>query len=156
MVLMTHPIPTSVVVPSTKLADIEQLDRETANHFKSRLVVEASLTRSLVSFQANKSRAAYRWYKYKEAFSASLMEYILHKYQIASGAVLDPFAGSGTTLFAVSAKGMDADGVELLSIGQQIVATRICLERDFQPEDFRHYDDGRRTAHGNAITVDIH
>ncbi|HLA37964.1 MAG TPA: DNA methyltransferase, partial [Candidatus Brocadiales bacterium] len=121
---------------SQYLSEIENLDRRLLQHFYNKLVVKNSLTRQLVSFQANKTRASYRWFKYKEAFSAALVEYLLGQYGIASGKVLDPFAGIGTTLFAASDIGMDADGIELLPIGQQIIDTRLCLEREFTPDDF--------------------
>ena len=97
--------------------------------------MESTLTRQLVSFQANKSRISYRWYKFKEAFSASLVEYILFRYGVESGTLLDPFAGSGTTLFAANSKGLSADGIELLPIGQQIITTRLTIEREFTKED---------------------
>ncbi len=119
-----------------KLDDIKRLDRELAEHFYRRLVVDPRLTRQLVSFQANKDRAAYRWYKFKEAFSASLVERLLSMYGVISGVLLDPFAGSGTALFAASALGMDADGIEVLPIGLEIIATRLCLEREFTAADF--------------------
>ncbi|NPV75461.1 MAG: hypothetical protein HPY59_03705 [Anaerolineae bacterium] len=64
------------------LAEINQLDQSLQEHFSDRLTVQPVLTRSLVSFQANKNRPVYRWYKYKEAFSASLVEYFLEKYKI--------------------------------------------------------------------------
>jgi DNA modification methylase len=78
----------------------------------------------------------YRWYKYKEAFSASLVEHLLRKYDVMAGRLLDPFAGSGTALFAASELGMEAEGIELLPIGQQVIATRLCLESEFPDEDF--------------------
>lgn len=118
------------------LSEIEDLDRRLLLHFHDKVKVKNSLTRQLVSFQANKTRASYRWFKYKEAFSAALVEYLLGQCGIASGKVLDPFAGIGTTLFAASDVGMDADGIELLPIGQQIIDTRLCLEREFTPDDF--------------------
>ncbi len=118
------------------LENIEALDRQLAQYFGDKISVRTSLTRSLVSFQANKTRAVYRWYKYKEAFSASLVEYLLHKYNITGGKILDPFAGSGTALFAASALGLEAVGIELLSIGQQIIATKKCLESEFTDQDF--------------------
>lgn len=118
------------------LSAIEDLDRRLLLHFHDKVKVKNSLTRQLVSFQANKTRASYRWFKYKEAFSATLVEYLLGQCEIASGKVLDPFAGIGTTLFAASDVGMDADGIELLPIGQQIIDTRLCLEREFTPDDF--------------------
>jgi len=117
------------------LSKIEALDLKLTQHFNNKLIVQPSLTRQIVSFQANKTMASYRWYKYKEAFSAPLVEYLLSRYGIESGKILDPFAGSGTTLFAASVFGMDVDGIELLHIGQQIVAARLCLERDFTDDD---------------------
>jgi len=118
------------------LNEIEQLDATLEGYFKSKLHVQSSLTRSLVSFQANKNRPVYRWYKYKEGFSASLVEHFLQKYGVATGKVLDPFAGSGTALFTASSMGMDADGIELLQIGQQIISTKRLLESEFTSDDF--------------------
>lgn len=117
------------------LVEIDQLDRRLLAHFKSKFTVQASLSRSLVSFQDNKSRAVYRWYKYKEAFSASLIERLLHKYEIVNGNILDPFAGSGTALFVASERGINAEGIELLPIGQQIIEVRKCLEQEFNDND---------------------
>ena len=82
---------------------IDALDAELTEDFKSQFSLSPFLSRKIVSFQGNKDKPAYSWYKYKEAFSASLVEYFLGSYagQI-SGKVLDPFAGIGTTLFAAS------------------------------------------------------
>jgi DNA modification methylase len=107
---------------------IAALDRDLLRHFGNRLVVEPVLNRQMVSFQANKTRPAYRWYKYKEAYSAALVEYLLDRCTVNAGVLLDPFAGSGTTLFAASRLGLDADGIELLPIGQEIVGARELLE----------------------------
>ena len=121
---------------NTGLNEISRLDQELQAHFTGKLVLQPSLTRQLVSFQANKSRPVYRWYKYKEAFSASLVEYFIQKYKISEGMILDPFAGSGTALFAASAMGIDAEGIELLPIGQEIIATKQIVDAEFTPEDF--------------------
>ncbi|MCC7354358.1 MAG: site-specific DNA-methyltransferase [Anaerolineae bacterium] len=128
----------SLLVPTQKttLGEIEDLDRELYQYFKSKFRLKAALSRALVSFQANKARAVYRWYKFKEAFSASLIEYLLEQHNIVSGRVLDPFAGSGTSLFVAGARGMTADGIELLPIGQQIIATKRLLESEFTQDDF--------------------
>lgn len=110
------------------LRAIATLDGDLLRHFEDRLVVAPMLNRQMVSFQANKTRPAYRWYKYKEAYSAALVEYLLDRYAVRTGILLDPFAGSGTTLFAASQLGLDADGIELLPIGQAIVGARDLLE----------------------------
>lgn len=116
--------------------DIAALDAELALDFKAQFSVVPFLSRKIVSFQGNKGRAAYNWYKYKEAFSAGLVEYFLtHYVGQVSGKVLDPFAGIGTTLFAASAQGIAADGIELLPIGQEVIRARLLSERELTLED---------------------
>ena len=101
------------------LGQIEELDKSLTEYFPETLVIDNALTRKLVSFQANKARTYYRWYKYKEAFSADLVDYLFRKYSVIKGKILDPFAGSGTALFACSALGYNAEGIELLPIGKK-------------------------------------
>ena len=100
---------------------INALDEELEHHYKPIMLIDNSLTRQLVSFQANKQKPLYRSYKYKEAFSADLVAYLLRTYQVRKGRLLDPFAGIGTTLFAGSKLGYSADGIELLPIGQHVI-----------------------------------
>ena len=57
---------------SEALGHIEKLNLEAETRWADKLCVDNTLTRALVSFQANKGRAVYRWFKYKEAFSAGL------------------------------------------------------------------------------------
>lgn len=118
------------------LREIEVLDSRLEQRFGARLQFDPTLSRSLVSFQANKTRPVYRWYKYKEAFSAALVEYFLGRYEITKGIVFDPFAGSGTTLFAASELGLDSQGIELLPIGQQIIDAKQLIEAGFTNDDF--------------------
>jgi DNA modification methylase len=118
------------------LHEIALLDRQLEQRFKGKLRPDATLSRALVSFQANKARPVYRWYKYKEAFSAALVEHLLGRYQVTAGIVFDPFAGSGTSLFAAAGLGLDADGIELLPIGQQIIDAKQTIEQGFGPSDF--------------------
>ncbi len=107
------------------LAQIEKLGTSLSSHFSEALVTDDNLTRKLVSFQANKTRTHYRWYKYKEAFSADLVEYLFRKYSVSKGKILDPFAGTGTALFACSLLGYDSEGIEVLPIGQKIMEANI-------------------------------
>lgn len=120
----------------SRLDKIRHLDCLATARFSDRWFIDTALTRSLVSFQANKTRPVYRWYKYKEGFSADLVEYLFSMYEISSGKILDPFAGSGTALFVAGSLGLDADGVELLPIGREIIQARKILEQDFTHEDY--------------------
>ncbi len=119
-----------------QLTRIDRLNSQLTSHFRSQLLVHKSLTRQLVSFQANKQRPAVRWYKYKEAFSAPLIDFLLSRYDIRKGTILDPFAGAGTALFVAADAGLDADGIELLPIGQEIIQARLLI-RSLKPADFQ-------------------
>lgn len=120
---------------SPALLSIEKLNAQAERRFHAVFLRDHSLTRPLVSFQANKSRAIYRWFKYKEAFSVGLVEHLLGRFKIGPGVLLDPFAGSGTALFAGSAFGLRAEGIELLPIGQKIIKTKQLIDRDLKQED---------------------
>jgi DNA modification methylase len=127
-------------IHETPLAEIEKistLDHQLEDQYKSTFIIERQLDRTLVSFQANKNRAIYRWYKYKEAFSAALVEFLLEKYAIKSGTLLDPFAGIGTSLFVASEVGLNAHGIELLPIGQKVIKARDVIQNELKNEDIK-------------------
>lgn len=92
--------------------------------YKGKLKVNPDLTRTLVSFQASKKTASYRWFKFKEGYSPALVNYCLDKTDVHDGTLLDPFAGSGTSLFAASERGMNSVGIELLPIAEEIIEVR--------------------------------
>jgi DNA modification methylase len=106
------------------LEAIRQAEEELTRRYRDKLVINADLDRTLVSFQANKAEPGYRWFKYKEGFSARLVEYLLERLGIRRGRLLDPFAGCGTALFAAAARGLDAVGMELLPVGGAIMEAR--------------------------------
>ena len=141
----------------TTLGEVEKLNKECEKRWAAKLTIANNLTRSLVSFQANKGRAVYRWYKFKEAFSAELVEYLLNKYRITEGVSLDPFAGSGTALFAAGALGIRGEGIELLPIGRTIITTKQIIDWELQPSDVALLERWRdeRPWHGAEATKPI-
>lgn len=92
-----------------------------------RLETAYHLNRKVVSFQANKDEPIYRWFKYKEGFSSTLVKYFLTEYAKTPGKLLDPFAGAGTTLFAGQELGWKSYGVEILPVGVFVMETREAL-----------------------------
>ena len=71
--------------------------------------------RQLVSFQANKTKVLHSWIKYREGFSDSLVEILIQKFGVGPGdTILDPFAGSCTTLLVAQMLGINSVGIELL------------------------------------------
>jgi len=75
----------------------------------------ARFNRRLVSFQASKDEILHGWLKYREGFSPQLVDTLLDEFEIGPGdRVLEPFAGSATTLLVAMMRGIDATGIELL------------------------------------------
>lgn len=80
------------------------------------LLTETDLfNRRVVSFQANKTETLHGWIKYREGFSAQLVETLFAELGMQPGqTILDPFAGSCTTLLEAKMWGIQATGIELL------------------------------------------
>ncbi len=75
----------------------------------------ARFNRRLVSFQASKDEILHGWLKYREGFSPQLVDILLDEFEIGAGdRVLEPFAGSATTMLVAMMRGIDATGIELL------------------------------------------
>jgi DNA modification methylase len=107
-------------------------------HFQEKFLTQQTLSRAVVSFQHNKLQPKHRWYKFKEAFSASLVNQLLSNKGINKGRILDPFAGSGTTNFVSSFElGLDSDAIELLPIGLELISARVILEKEFTDKDYQ-------------------
>ncbi|HUW19651.1 MAG TPA: hypothetical protein VMW16_10145 [Sedimentisphaerales bacterium] len=69
------------------------------SRYRSKIVPNRDLDGTLVSFQASRKRAFYRWFKYKEGVAAQFVECIVRRLGRERGVLLDPFAGAGTALF---------------------------------------------------------
>jgi len=71
--------------------------------------------RQSVSYQLNKNNSLHRWLKYKEGFSADLVETLLIEMKVKKGGiVLDPFLGSGTTSFVAQMNGINSIGFDIM------------------------------------------
>ncbi|MEA5553665.1 site-specific DNA-methyltransferase [Anabaena cylindrica UHCC 0172] len=97
--------------------------------FKSKIIHNPFLDRNLVSYQGNKQTPFSSWFKYREGFSERLVTYILQTLQPKPGILLDPFSGSGTSLFTASQLGWESTGIELLPVGIFATEARIISQR---------------------------
>jgi len=111
-------------VASISLDMLQENNKFLETRYADKLKVNSQLNRQLVSFQANKNKPGYRWFKYKEGFSEALVQHLLDYSGIQTGQILDPFAGTGTTLFAANERGLGATGIELLPVGCDIMQVR--------------------------------
>lgn len=82
--------------------------------FASRLHEEPRLA-NLVSYVGNKKIPILRIYRYKEAFSFSLVQEFIRRFGLTeSDYLFDPFCGMGTTLFAATQKSIPSIGIDRL------------------------------------------
>lgn len=69
--------------------------------------------RGLSVFDSNLDRPRHRWYTFKEGFSGELVREALASCGGSGLNVLDPFAGSGTTLVEAASQGHAVTGIEV-------------------------------------------
>jgi len=73
--------------------------------------------RLLVTPHQNKKLPVYDWYSYKHGFSRDLVIKLIEKFQLnGEDRILDPFCGSGTTLFASKEMGIPVQGIDILPL----------------------------------------
>ncbi|MFH7027406.1 MAG: site-specific DNA-methyltransferase [Heteroscytonema crispum UTEX LB 1556] len=96
--------------------------------FKSKIIHNSCLDRTLVSFQGNK-QVAFSWFKYREGFSERLVRYLIQELKPQPGILLDPFSGIGSSLFTASALGWQTIGIELLPVGIFAIQARLRAQK---------------------------
>ncbi|MXW32333.1 MAG: site-specific DNA-methyltransferase [Rhodothermaceae bacterium] len=89
--------------------------RVLSERFRSKLTIDPRFTRKTVSYQGNRGSPGFRWMKYKEAFSQSLVEDMLDWHR--PNRLLDPFSGVGTSILTAAGQGLDATGIEIMPVG---------------------------------------
>ena len=82
-----------------------------------------------VTFKGGKKEPFARWYPYLEGYSTQFVESILEKYGPNAQAILDPFAGTGTTAFTASQLNKTAYFCEINPVLQFMSLTKIRIRR---------------------------
>lgn len=81
------------------------------------LEVTSKFDRRSVSYQLSKKDALHSWLKYKEAFSADLVNTLLDDIGAGPGdTIMDPFMGSGTTALVCQMRGINSIGYDIMPI----------------------------------------
>ena len=101
--------------------------------FADRISVNPNLSRALVSWQSNRDKPGFRWFKFKEGFSASLVGYLLGLVgDDQPGCLLDPFSGTGVAPITAAKHGWRSIGIEILPVGAMVTSGLLAsAEADF-------------------------
>jgi len=88
------------------------------------LIKERFELRSLVSYVGNKKMPILRIFRYKEAFSLNLVDFLIRVMGLGEkDYIFDPFAGMGTTMFTASLLNIPSIGIDKLPLAVFIAKT---------------------------------
>ncbi len=94
------------------------------------LEITEKFDRRSVSYQLSKRDVLHSWLKYKEGFSADLVNLLLDEMSIVSGdTVMDPFIGSGTTALVCQMRGINSIGYDIMPISKISITAKANVTR---------------------------
>ena len=94
------------------------------------LEVTEKFNRQSVSYQLSKKDVLHSWLKYKEGFSANLVNILLDEMGAVAGDwVMDPFMGSGTTALVCQMRGIDSIGYDVMPISEVSIKAKSAVMR---------------------------
>lgn len=102
------------------------------DEYVPKLEITEKFNRQSVSYQLSKKDVLHRWLKYKEGFSATLVNLLLDEMGAMPGdLVMDPFMGSGTTALVCKMRGINSIGYDVMPICNiSLKAKAACTEYD--------------------------
>ncbi len=97
-------------------------------HFAGLLEVTDKFNRQSVSYQLSKKDILHSWLKYKEGFSADLVNTLLDEMNVPkNGTILDPFWGSGTTGLVCQMRGLNSIGFDIMPISSVSIKAKAAV-----------------------------
>lgn len=89
------------------------------------LEVTDKFDRRSVSYQLSKNEALHSWLKYKEGFSADLVNTLLDDMNAGpDDKIMDPFMGAGTTALVCQMRGVDSIGYDILPVSKIAITAK--------------------------------
>lgn len=105
--------------------------------YEPKLCLTDRFSRQSVSYQLSKKDALHRWLKYKEGFSAELVNAFLDEMEAEPGdLIMDPFMGSGTTALVCCMRGIDSVGFDVMPLSGVSLRAKMAV-LDYRTEEIR-------------------
>ena len=102
------------------------------SRYAEKLEVTEKFNRKSVSYQLSKKDILHSWLKYKEGFSATLVNSLLEEMGVKPGDfVMDPFVGSGTTALVCKMRGINSVAYDVMPLTEVALrAKAACTDYD--------------------------
>lgn len=105
--------------------DADKKRRDLEIKYADRIYYEKGLGET-ISYGHAKKQPISRLFRYKEAFSPKLVNYLVDYFGLTKNDyILDPFAGMGTTCFSAMQKGIPSVGVEIMPMSHFVAKTLV-------------------------------
>lgn len=123
------------------------------------LLDEDEPLRNTTTFVDNMALPVHRWFRYSAGFSAKWVESVIEQHiDSVTPLVLDPFAGSATTLLAAEDQRINCVGVESHPFISRVARAKLCRQHD--PQEFvslasEVLKSAKRSRKGNSPYPDL-
>ncbi|MCM1174392.1 MAG: site-specific DNA-methyltransferase [Blautia sp.] len=106
----------------------DEARKEIEERYSRLLCITDKFNRQNVSYQLSKKEVLHSWLKYKEGFSANLVNILLDEMGAKPGDwIMDPFMGSGTTALVCQMRGINSIGYDIMPISSVSIKAKSAI-----------------------------
>ena len=91
-------------------------------------MVRAENNKPDVTFRSSKNIPFQRWYPYAEGYSTDFVKALINENSFAEGYIYEPFAGTGTTIFASDQLGYSTFYSEINPVLRFLIDTKVAVQ----------------------------
>lgn len=131
--LSSNDLRTLIGVSSIReIAEMAETEQRTisqqAKFLASKAILQKGIQASEVTFKAGKNEPFQRWYPYIEGYSPSFVTTLIKNYNLHGVTIYEPFAGTGTTIFASDIKGLSCLYSEINPLLRLLISSKIAVQ----------------------------
>ncbi len=143
--LSSNDLRTLIGVSSIReIAEMAEMEQRTisqqAKFLASKAISQKGIQASEVTFKAGKNEPFQRWYPYIEGYSPSFVSTLIENYNLHDITIYEPFAGTGTTIFASDIKGLSCLYSEINPLLRLLISSKIAVQ-SLSPEQRKNLAD---------------